>query len=86
MLALGTGSAIAGFFEYGGGYSGFIDNGSAGWHQYRPPCKSGWYFGTDGKCHQCPHGHYWHWIHGWCWLPNGHGGFTWGFGNGWSFE
>jgi len=88
MLILGTGSAMAGFFDFGGGFSGFFDNDNAAFHQYKfhPPCKTGWYFGYDDKCHIGPPGHYWHFIHGWCWIPDGNGGFTWGFGNGWVYQ
>jgi hypothetical protein len=87
MLALGAGTAIAGFVNFGGGFSGYFDGGSASYHQYRPPCKYGYNFGNDRKCHAAPPGqYYWHFIHGWCWIPNGNGGFTWGYGNGWVFE
>src|SRR5450755_1088656 len=47
MLAVGSGSAIAGFFDFGGGYGGYGDGGSASYRQYRPPCKRGENFGND---------------------------------------
>jgi len=89
MLALGTGSAVAGFFDFGGGYSGSSDGASASWHQYRPPCKPGWGYGDDRHCHYGPPGHhhyYWHYKHGWCWRSDGHGGYKWGYGDGWVYE
>ena len=87
-LALSGGTAMAGFFDFGGGFGGFFDHGeSAGYHQYKPPCKPGWGFGDDHHCHIGPPGHFWHFIHhGWCWLSDGHGGFKWGLGDGWAVE
>jgi len=87
-LVLGGGTAVAGFFDWGDGYSGYFDtNDSAAWHQYKPPCKHGYSFGNDRKCHPGPPGnHYWHFRRGWCWLPDGHGGYKWGYGNGWVYE
>ncbi len=85
MLALGTGSALAGFFDFGGGYTGYSDVGSASWHQYRPPCKT-YYSYSNGKCIPTPPHHRWYYGRGWCWLPNGHGGYTWGYGYGWCYE
>ncbi len=84
MLALGTGSALAGFFDFGGGYTGYGDGGSASWHQYRPPCRDGYGY-ASGKCYP-NHNHHWYYRLGWCWLPNGHGGYTWGYGYGWCYE
>ncbi len=84
MLVLGSGTAIAGFCDFGGGYGGYFNGGnSASYHQYRPPCKTTYYYGNDSKCHSAPRGHSWHYTHGWCWLENGHGGYKWGYGNGW---
>jgi hypothetical protein len=83
MLVLGSGTAIAGFCDFGGGYGGYFNGKSASYHQYRPPCKTSYYYGNDSKCHTAPRGHYWHYTHGWCWIENGHGGFKWGYGNGW---
>ena len=68
----------------GGGYGGYFNGSSASYHQYRPPCKTRDYYGRDSKCHKAPRGHNWHYTHGWCWLENGHGGFKWGYGNGWA--
>ncbi len=85
MLAVGSGSAMAGFVDFGGGFGGFFDDNNAGYHQYKPPCQDDYYF-SAGKCQHGPPGYYWHFIHGWCWIPNANGGFTWGYGNGWSFQ
>lgn len=86
MLAVGSGSAMAGLAGFGGGFGGFFGDHNAGYYQYRHPCKHDNDFFKDGKCHVGPPGQYWHFIHGWCWLSDGHGGFTWGYGNGWLFE
>ena len=87
MLALGTGSAVAGFSSSGGGLSG-----SSGERQRRlpgvqkPPCKDHEHFGDDHKCHKDDgRDHHWQHEHGWCWLEDGHGGFKWGYGDGWVY-
>ncbi len=87
MLALGTGSAVAVFSGSDGGLSGSSGNGSAGWWEYKkPPCKDHEHFGDDHKCHRDDHGdHHWMHVHGWCWLEDGHGGFKWGYGDGWAY-
>lgn len=87
MLAVGSGTAIAGFCNFGNGYGGYFNGNSASYHQYRrPPCKTGYDTGKNGKCQKAPPGHNWHWIHGWCWIPNNSGGYNWGYGNGWCWE
>jgi hypothetical protein len=86
MLAVGSGSAIAGFFDFGGGYGGYGDGGSASYHQYRPPCQRGENFGNDRRCHKDDHHRDWHFKHGWCWIEDGHGGYKWGYGNGWEYS
>ena len=88
MLAVGTGSAMAGiFFNFGGGFCGFLDYLPSSGAQYKipPPCKEK-YEWVVNKCVLGPPGHYWHYILGFCWIPNGHGGWTWGFGSGWLWE
>lgn len=86
MLVVGSGSAMADFFNWGGGFGGYFDfGGSASYHQYRPPCKDGYGFGDDHHCHIGPPGqhHHFHFIHGFCWISDGHGGYNWGYGDGW---
>ena len=87
-LALSGGTAMAGFFNWGDGFSGFFDqHDDASHHQYKPPCKPGWGYGDDHHCHSGPPGHHeWHFKHGWCWLQDGHGGFKWGIGDGWVYD
>jgi hypothetical protein len=47
FLAIGTGGALAGG---AGNYGGSDHGGSAGDHQYRPSCPSGWQMNGDYKC------------------------------------
>jgi hypothetical protein len=86
-LALSGGTAAAGLFDFGGGYAGWFDNNgdSASHHQYRPPCPVAENFGSDHKCHKDnDHHHRWQFVHHhWDWQGDGHGGFKWGFGDGW---
>ena len=84
-LSGGTAAAGLGLFNFGGGFSGFFDSGtSASYHQYRPPCQTGWNMGFNGQCVHAPPFFFWRFIfNSFCWIPNSHGGFTWGFGNGW---
>ena len=90
-LVVSGGTAVAGMTDFGGGYTGWFDNNgdSASHHQYRPPCPVDESFGNDHKCHQPPSRHHftWHFVHHqWCWQGDGHGGFKWGFGEGWVEE
>ena len=83
-LALSGGTAAACFIDFGGGYGGFFGGGSSSYWQYRPPCPTGWNMGFNGKCAKAPPTFFWYWVfHQFCWIPNNHGGFTWGYGNGW---
>src|SRR5271165_2168097 len=50
-LVLGSGTAIAGFVDFGGGYGGYFNGGSASYHQYRPPCERYSEYGNDRRCH-----------------------------------
>jgi hypothetical protein len=52
-LAVGSGSAIAGFEGGDGGGSGGGED--AGHHEYKPPCKNGEKF-ADQKCQKDDHG------------------------------
>jgi|GEM_PF-2983406 len=87
MLALGTGSAVAGWFVFGGGFCGFIDTWGASYNEYKipPPCKEK-YEWVANKCVLGAPGHYWHLIYGFCWIQNSKGGWTWGYGYGWVWE
>jgi len=87
MLALGSGSAVAGWFDFGGGFCGFLDTWGASYNEYKhpPPCKAGYQW-IWNKCQPGLPGHYWHLIHGYCWIPNNYGGFKWGYGYGWVWE
>ena len=87
VLALSAGTAAACFIDFGGGYGGYFGGGSAGYHQYRPPCQTGWNMGNNGRCNKGQPRHFWYWVfHQFCWIPNNHGGFNWGYGNGWVTE
>ena len=87
MLALGTGTATAGLLNLGGGgLLGIFGGGttqSASYNQYKPPCPI--FFTYNGQsCQFDPLGFIWEFVeHVFCWISNGHGGFTWGLGNGW---
>jgi hypothetical protein len=88
-LVVSGGTAVAGMYDFGGGYSGWFDNGgdSASHHQYRPPCKHDEGWGNDRRCHKRSEHHRWHFVHHrWCWQGDGHGGFKWAFGDGWAEE
>jgi hypothetical protein len=87
MLALGTGSAVAGLFSAGGGVPSSSGSQSAAHHEYKPPCKDDEKF-EHGHCvKEKDHEHHrWEHKHGWCWLEDGHGGWTWGYGDGWVYE
>ena len=85
MLAVGTGSAVAVFSSSGGGVPGSSANGSAAHHEYKPPCKDGEHFGDDHRCKKDKGKHHWEHHHGWCWQDDGHGGWKWGYGDGWVY-
>jgi hypothetical protein len=87
MLALGTGSAVAGiWYNFGGGFCGFLDYHTASnYEPHAPPCKQNYQY-VNGKCKLGPKGHNWHFVHGTCWIPDGHGGYKWGKGDGWLWE
>ena len=85
MLALGTGTATAGLLNLGG-LTSILGGGttqSASYNQYAPPCPIFFTYNGSG-CSFDPLGFVWEFVeHVFCWISNGHGGFTWGLGNGW---
>ena len=66
MLALGTGTAAACVFNFGGGFSGVFgtEAESAAYHQYRPPCPPFFRPGANGQCQFDPLGFIWKWVEG----------------------
>ncbi len=86
MLALGTGTAAACVFNFGGGFTGVFgsQSESAAYHQYRPPCLPFFTPAANGQCVFDPLGFIWEFVENtFCWQSNGHGGFVWAKGNGW---
>jgi hypothetical protein len=86
MLALGTGTAAACVFNFGGGFTGVFGSEaeSAAYHQYRPPCLPFFTPAANGQCVFDPLGAIWKFVENtFCWQSNGKGGFVWAKGNGW---
>jgi hypothetical protein len=86
MLVLGTGTAAATVFNFGGGFLGVFgsQSESAAYSQYRPPCLPFFTPAANGQCVFDPLGFVWKFIeNAFCWQSNGHGGFIWAKGNGW---
>ncbi len=86
MLVLGTGTAAATVFNFGGGFTGVFGSASesAAYHQYRPPCLPLFTPAANGQCVFDPLGYVWEFVKNtFCWQPNGHGGWVWAKGNGW---